>query len=182
MRGTGWCVRNPAHVYVQHRERGDSGCLCFPCTNIFLSSMVWECHIWEEVSLHAVCLLWTAFYCLLSSFAHCYSPTRYWEKLHAKSTWFDFIWEKQTASHLTAPSVSWSLSCCSSLWFFLQTYREIITSLFSSFQPTTNLLLLSYLVCFFLIPLIKYITARMSCQTSSKLIYCSPNFKKEKRI
>lgn len=54
-------------LYVQCRERSDSACLCISCSRMFPSLLLRDCWLRGEVSLHAVCSLCTAFYCLPSS-------------------------------------------------------------------------------------------------------------------
>lgn len=129
-------------------KRSSSGCLCLSCARTFSSNALW----WEEGGGLLLCCLFTARSVLLLAFlsAYCCFSTRYSENIRTKSTWFDFGWGKQTASHLTPPSASWSLSLCSHLQFFLQTCSEItaISAFLAPFQLAVTLLLLSCLICF----------------------------------
>lgn len=91
---------------------------------------------------------WTAFYCLTSSLfiAALWDPGKT-SMLNPPDP--DFIGIKQSASHLTARSRLCKVFCFAQVQFFLQTWRDNHTpALFSSFQPTMNLLLLSCLICF----------------------------------
>lgn len=93
---------------------------------------------------------WTAFYCPTSSLfiAAPWDPGKT-STLNPPDP--DFTGGKQTASHLTARSRLCKVFCFAPVQFFLQMWRDNhIPPLFSSFQPTMNLLLLSCLICFFL--------------------------------
>lgn len=127
-------------------ERSDSSCFCFTCAGVFPSSGIYN----VGRGRRSPYMLFTGQPLLLDFLsAHCCS-LRFWENLHTKSAWSDFIWGKQTASHLTAPSALWSLSFCSSSVLTDMSTDNHIPAFLSSFQPTMNLLLLSCLICFFL--------------------------------
>lgn len=111
-------------------KRSSSGCLCHFCARMFPSNVLWR----EEGGGVLLYYLFFTHSVLLLAFlfAYCCFSTRYSQNIHTKSTWFDFGWRKQTASHLTLLSVSWSLFFCSRLQFLLQTCNEVITSLLFS--------------------------------------------------